>query len=741
MMRRIIGVLAVGLLVALGVSSGVLVQGQVAGAGVITGVVTSDTGPEAGVWVIAETSDLPTKYRKIVVTNDDGRFLLPELPPANYQVWVRGYGLVDSTPVRGTAGQELSLTAVVASTPAEAAEVYPANYWLSLAELPAASEFPGTGPEGNGLHPDLDTQEEYIFRLNNCMRCHALGNKWTREIHSELEGEFESVIDSWDKRVRLGQRASGMNNNMTQLGRARGMQMFADWTERIAQGEVPPAPPRPQGLERNVVLTEWEWGTTMTKIHDLAATDKRNPRVAANSPVYGSDIARDMLSILDPVSNETRELLIPTLEDRTSWEPNYAQSGYVSRMGIDGLDRFNPTNIHNPMKDSGGRVWYTARLRPANLQPAFCQEGAGNKFADWYPIARGGRSVSFYDPATEEFTMIDTCFGTHHLQFAEDDSDTLYFSGGGPVWSWIDTKQFLASADGPASQGWCPTVVDTNDDGRITKPWNDPKGGGDNLEYPGFDPTQDTRIVTGAYGIITSPIDGSVWGARDSHPGTITRVAIGDNPPESCVAEVFEVPSERWGATEPGQEKGSRPRGIDIDRNGVIWTALASSAQLASFDRTKCEGPLTGPTAHTGRHCLEGWTLYPLPAPVFKGTDKRVDFYYYNYVDQFDTLGLGPDTPIATGTGSDSLIALKTDTKEPVFMRVPYPIGAFHPRGMDGRIDDPNAGWKGRGIYSASAQDTVWHAEDGLRYENGQWVNDQRPIIVKFQLRPDPLAN
>ena len=76
-------------------------------------------------------------------------------------------------------------------------------------------------------------------------------------------------------------------------------------------------------------------------------------------------------------------------------------------MGIDGLDRFNPTNIHNPMKDSGGRVWYTANLRPANLRPAFCQEGAGNKFADWFPIARGGRSVRFYAPAPEEFTLID----------------------------------------------------------------------------------------------------------------------------------------------------------------------------------------------------------------------------------------------------------------------------------------------------------------------------------------------
>src|SRR5262252_9294618 len=60
------------------------------------GVVTSVKGPEAGVWVIAETTDLPTKFAKIVVTDDQGRYVLPELPKANYAVWVRGYGLVDS---------------------------------------------------------------------------------------------------------------------------------------------------------------------------------------------------------------------------------------------------------------------------------------------------------------------------------------------------------------------------------------------------------------------------------------------------------------------------------------------------------------------------------------------------------------------------------------------------------------------------------------------------------------------
>lgn len=127
--------------------------------GYIAGVVESENGPEAGVWVIAETTELKTPFVKIVVTDDDGRYVLPEMPEATYNVWVRGYGLVDSTPVEGRPGDhELELDAVVAETPQEAAQVYPGDYWLSLLELPAEDEFPGTGPSGNGISPQMQTQ-------------------------------------------------------------------------------------------------------------------------------------------------------------------------------------------------------------------------------------------------------------------------------------------------------------------------------------------------------------------------------------------------------------------------------------------------------------------------------------------------------------------------------------------------------------------------------------------------------
>src|SRR5262245_16271313 len=96
----------------------------------IGGVVTGPNGPEAGVWVIAETTDLPTRLIKTVVTDDQGRFLVPDLPKASYNVWVRGYGLVDSPKVKATPGQQLSLTAVPAPDARAAAQYYPALYWL-----------------------------------------------------------------------------------------------------------------------------------------------------------------------------------------------------------------------------------------------------------------------------------------------------------------------------------------------------------------------------------------------------------------------------------------------------------------------------------------------------------------------------------------------------------------------------------------------------------------------------------
>jgi hypothetical protein len=174
--------------------------------------------------------------------------------------------------------------------------------------------------------------------------------------------------------------------------------------------------------------------------------------------------------------------------------------------------------------------------------------------------------------------------------------------------------------------------------------------------------------------------------------------------------------------------QGFSPRGMDIDRKGVVWAALASG-HLASFDRSKCKGPLNGPTA-TGQHCPEGWTLYPEPLPQLQNVAESgsAEASYYTWVDQFDTSGLGPNTPINTGNASEGLLALK-DGKF-VVLRVPYPTG-YYTKWMDGRIDDAKAGWKGRGLWSTVSTRAPFHMETG---------KGTTSKVVKFQVRPDPLA-
>src|SRR5688500_10531945 len=207
----------------------------------IAGMVTGARGPEAGVWVIAETSDLPTKLAKIVVTDDRGRYLLPDLPQAGYDVWVRGYGLVDSPKQRAEPGTTLNLQATPAPDPRAAAEYYPAGYWFSLIRVPAESEFPGTGPEGNGIDPNIKSQAEYLRPLKSgaCMGCHQMGSKGTRELHPAL-GNFESSVKAWERRLQVGQAGGGMIGMVHAMGAPRTLQMFADWTDRIAAGEGPP---------------------------------------------------------------------------------------------------------------------------------------------------------------------------------------------------------------------------------------------------------------------------------------------------------------------------------------------------------------------------------------------------------------------------------------------------------------------------------------------------------------------
>jgi streptogramin lyase len=665
----------------------------------IGGVVSSASGPEGGVWVIAETGDLPTKYRKIVVTDDAGRYVIPGLPAANYQVWVRGYGLVDSAHVQAKPGQQLNLTAVVAPNASAAAQYYPANYWFSMLEIPPRNLFPGTGDEGNGIGRLMSTQDHFIAQIKvNCEICHEIGTKLTRETPEALRSL--STADAWDHRMQTGQDGVRMITAMAVAGQQRASKMFSSWIDRIAAGELPPVPPRPQGVERNLVLTLWDWGGPTAFTHDERSTDKRNPTLFPNGPIYGANYGNDMLLAVDPKTNSAVQYSIPTEPGTGSAKP---QSKMVQPSLYWGGEMYWSAiaDPNHATLDKEGRVWLAARFRNPDHQPAFCATHPSAKLA---PMQRSFRHIVYFDPKTKAFHDVNVCFDTHHLQFGNDPDETIYANGprNGTI-GWVRTKQLLKTGDEAASQGWCKPYHDINRDGKV-------------------DPTIDVPVQSaGIYSVIPDPVDGSVWGAvPEPTPGRIVRI-----DPKTCVGEAYEPPFDPAAAT----GNGYTPRGIDIDSQGVIWTALAGSAQLASFDRRKCK-VLDGPESVDGQHCREGWTLYPAPGPKFKNSDVGADFHYYNFVDQFNTLGLGKDIPLANGTGSDSLLALNPKTGKWVILRVPYPLN-FYQRGMDGRIDDPKGGWKGRGMYANYGQNAVWHMEGG---------KGTLGALVKFQLRPDPLA-
>ena len=670
----------------------------------IGGVVTGPHGPEAGVWVIAETRDLPTRFAKMVVTDDRGRYVVPDLPAAKYQLWVRGYGLVDSPKVDAAPGRHVNLTAVPAPNEAAAAQYYPAIYWFAMLKIPDKDQFGGKSDI-----PEKMTQVDWLTTIKNqsCVGCHQLGQLATRTIPAAL-GQFKSGEEAWIRRVQAGQAAPLMVNQLA--GKLGGVpfKYFGEWTDRIAEGELPFAkPPRPQGVERNIVVTTWDWSDGKKYLHDLISSDKRNPTVNAYSLLYGSpEYATDHLPVLDPktakvtyitpsIGADVPEALGP---GHSAVEKPVAASAYW------GMEKIWDTkfNNHNDMFDAQGRVWMTGSNHAPGT-PAFCRKGSDNPNAKAFPIDINQRQLAVFDAKVQKFTFIDTCFGTHHLQFGFDKDNTLWTSGGGPVAGWLNTKVFDKTGDAEKAQGWAPFVLDTNSNGKLDE-YTEP-------DQP-TDPNKDKRVAGGPYAVMPNPMDGSIWYTVFSGRSGLLRF-----DPKTKLSEIYYIPLPGFGA-----------RGGDIDSKGVLWVSLASG-HIGSFDRAKCKGPLNGPAA-TGDHCPEGWSFYKYPGPGFQGIgDNSAEASYYTWVDQHNAVGLGSDVPISTANENDGFAAL-VDGKM-VLLRVPYPLG-FYAKGLDARIDDPQAGWKGRGLWSSEGDRTPWLKEGG---------KGMSPIAVHIQVRPDPLAH
>jgi hypothetical protein len=357
------------------------------------------------------------------------------------------------------------------------------------------------------------------------------------------------------------------------------------------------------------------------------------------------------------------------------------------------------------MFDEKGRLWIAASVR-GRENPAFCKKGSDHPSAKVFPLGESSRQVAMLDPKTMKYSFIDTCFGTHHPQFGYDADNTLWLSGTGPVAGWVNTRVWEETGDAARAQGWFPFVLDTNGNGKPDQ-WTEP---GKPAEAG-----KDMRIAgSGPYAVMPHPTDGSVWYTFNVFAGVAGFLRF---DPKTRLSELYAIPREGIGV-----------RGGDIDKNGVLWGS-GSNGGLISFDRRKCKGPLNGPKA-TGHHCPEGFAYHRYPGPGFDGFEKNsAEASYYTWVDHHNTVGLGENVPISTANLQDGFVAYK-DGKM-ILMRVPYPMG-FYAKGMDGRIDDPNAGWKGRGLWSASGDRTPWLNEFG---------KGARPLAVHIQVRPDPLAN
>jgi hypothetical protein len=676
----------------------------------IGGVVTGTNGPEAGVWVIAETTDLPTRYAKMVVTDAQGRYVVPDLPKAKYKIWVRGYGLVDSPKVDGEPGQQLNLRAVAAPNEKEAAKYYPAAYWYSMMKIPAADQFGGKS--------DIPANVKQIdwlnlMKNNGCVGCHQLGTLSTRTIPAFFGN---SSKDAWMKRIQAGQAGELMVNIIAGQLNAAPIAYLADWTDRVAKGELPSTKPtRPQGLERNIVVTTWDWATEKHYLHDLVSTDRRNPTVNGGGPVYGQpEYSMGFMPILDPKTHATEMYKAPIRDPDMHENLGPTHAARMKPLGPSaywGEEKIWEAyfNNHNSMLDEKGRVWMAASFRDETKQPAYCKDPS-HPSAKLFPVDRSGRQLTVYDPKTKKYDFVDICFTTHHLNFAHDANNTLWTSsgGGGGVVGWVNVKKWDETHDPAQSVGWTALVMDTNGDGKrgeYTEP-NQPA-----------DPTKDRRLGQVIYAVAVSPVDNTVWGTIRQNPGAIVRIIPGANPPETTLTENFNVPLPGFG-----------PRGGDVDSQGVYWVSLASG-HIGSFDRRLCKGPMNGPQA-TGNHCPEGWKFYQYPGPGFAGIgDNSAESSYYSWVDQHDTFGMGKDVPMSTANLTDGLVALGKDGKM-VSLRVPYPMG-FFAKGLDGRIDDPSGGWKGRGLWTSSGDRAPWQVEGG---------KGMKPMAVHFQLRPDPLA-
>ena len=649
---------------------------------------------------------------------------MPDLPKANYDVWVRGYGLVDSPKVKATPGKTVNLKAVAApDAKAAAASTTPRSTGSRCCRCRRRATSPAPGPQGNGISPNIKSQGEWIRNVVNtdgCTGCHQMGGKATREIPASILGTFEDIeggvgsAHSGRPGRRRHERALHAGRPRARAGDVRGL----DRSHRRTASCRPRRPPRPQGSERNVVVTMWDWADPKVYLHDEIASDKRNPTVNANGPIYGAlEESGDYLPVVDPTTQHGE----PGEADGARSED--AELGRSRRRrqpspywGDEAIWNSQTTRAQLRDGQAGPRLGRGAHPQDRRRRP-WCQAGSDHPSAKLFPINQSQRgSWSCTTRRRSRPRPIDTCFSWGHVNF--DDNDVLWSSfGPAGVEGWFDTKIWDKTHDEKKAQGWTrvrPRQQRQRQARRVHR-----------AESAGRSDEGQAASTCTFYGVLAGARRLGL-GNGAGHAGRRSCASCPDaHPPETALAEYYEVP---W----------NNPK------------ASGAGLRAARHGRRQQRRRLDGALERTSRELRSPQVQGPAERPDGDGTalPRRLDALsaaraelqgrgrfsaaptrrYYDFVDRFDMLGVGKDVPLATGNESEGLLAL-VDGKF-LTLRVPYPMG-FFAKGMDGRIDNPNAGWKGKAIYTTLATRAPFHVEGG---------KGTTSKLVKFQVRPTPLV-
>ena len=656
----------------------------------IGGVVTGPSGPEAGVWVIAETTDLPTRYAKMVVTDDQGRYVVPDLPKAKYKVWVRGYGLVDSAKVDGEPGKQLNLTAVPAPNEAAAAQYYPAIHWYSMLKIPDASEFGGKSDI-----PDKITQSEWLSVVKN-IGLHRLPSAGPAVDPHGPRGVRRVQVGRGSMAAphQAGQAGELMTNPLAGYLGGAPYKYFGEWTDRIAKGELPPSKPtRPQGLERNVVVTTWDWGDRRSI---PARPDRLGPAQPDRQRLWPAlrlaRIRTDVLPILDPKTHTVTDFKAPVRDPDMpeSLGPGHAAVESRCRLGLlgRGEDLGQPgqqPQLH--VRQEGPGVAGGGHPRPR--QPRLLQEGLRPSLGQAVPD-REERP-----PGLDARSQDDEIHLRRHL--LRQPSPAVRRQG--QAVDSAEPGRWPAGSTPRCSTR--PAMRPSRKAGRRSCSTSTATASATNTSSP-TSRSMPTRTCAscrrpGTYAVMPEPgrrLD-LVHRRRVCGPPRCLRF----DPDTQTGREVFNVPMPGFGIARRRHRQQGRAVGVARERPHRA-ASTAASARVRSTDRrrpaiivrkagrsTSIRGPASKASARTARRSS-----------------------YYSWVDQHDTFGLGKDVPMSTANLMDGFVALK-DGKM-ISLRVPYPMG-FYAKGFDGRIDDPNAGWKGRGLWTSSGDRTPWLIEGG----------------------------